>query len=359
MKKIALIYGHEPSGHVTAALAVAEKIRSLGGEPVFVDLSRVLYKRSGPAVSGVYLKTLERVPFVWDAVYDLRLLSAPAAFFRKIFFARAAEKLAAVLRGLGAEAAVCTHSMPCVVLSAGKPGLPVFAVVTDFTAHGFWPARGVDGYFVHDETAALCLSRLGAPGGKITLSGIPVREAFVSPRRRGETLAALGLNQSRPVALVCGGSKGMGAMEACVKTLSEIDGLGIIAICGANKGLKLRLETAKKPGLKILGNEAEPADAMAAADFIAGKPGGVTAAEALALAKPFLIFSPLPGQERRNARYLVSNGAALLAENKAELARAAAALASDKTLRQRLSGNARRLSKPDSAEIIARSALKI
>jgi UDP-N-acetylglucosamine:LPS N-acetylglucosamine transferase len=49
------------------------------------------------------------------------------------------------------------------------------------------------------------------------------------------------------------------------------------------------------------------------------KPGGLTTSECLALGLPMIVVSPIPGQEERNADYLLENGAALKAHDAAGL----------------------------------------
>jgi len=51
-----------------------------------------------------------------------------------------------------------------------------------------------------------------------------------------------------------------------------------------------------------------------------GKPGGVTLAETMALARPFIIYSPLPGQEARNTAFLCRHKLAEGAASAQELA---------------------------------------
>ena len=53
------------------------------------------------------------------------------------------------------------------------------------------------------------------------------------------------------------------------------------------------------------------AEIIAACDLIVSKPGGVTSAEILALGKPLIIYAALPGQENRNATYLLEHNAAM------------------------------------------------
>jgi processive 1,2-diacylglycerol beta-glucosyltransferase len=52
---------------------------------------------------------------------------------------------------------------------------------------------------------------------------------------------------------------------------------------------------------------------MAASDIAVTKPGGLTSSECLAMGLPMILVNPIPGQEERNADYLLENGAALKA----------------------------------------------
>jgi processive 1,2-diacylglycerol beta-glucosyltransferase len=52
---------------------------------------------------------------------------------------------------------------------------------------------------------------------------------------------------------------------------------------------------------------------LGAANLVVSKPGGLTTAEALACGVPLIVVNPIPGQESRNADYLLENGAGLKA----------------------------------------------
>jgi processive 1,2-diacylglycerol beta-glucosyltransferase len=52
---------------------------------------------------------------------------------------------------------------------------------------------------------------------------------------------------------------------------------------------------------------------MDLATLLISKPGGLTTSEALAKHVPLVIVNPIPGQEAYNARYLLSQGAAVQA----------------------------------------------
>ena len=52
---------------------------------------------------------------------------------------------------------------------------------------------------------------------------------------------------------------------------------------------------------------------MDIATLLVSKPGGLTTSEALAKQLPLVMVNPIPGQEAYNARYLLSQGAAVQA----------------------------------------------
>jgi processive 1,2-diacylglycerol beta-glucosyltransferase len=67
--------------------------------------------------------------------------------------------------------------------------------------------------------------------------------------------------------------------------------------------------------LKVVGYTTAMDEYMAASDLIVGKPGGLTTSEALASGLVFVIVSPIPGQEERNADHLLEEGAAIRCNN--------------------------------------------
>lgn len=54
---------------------------------------------------------------------------------------------------------------------------------------------------------------------------------------------------------------------------------------------------------------------MACADLAITKPGGLTVSECLAVGLPMVLIAPIPGQEERNADYLMEQGAAVKAHD--------------------------------------------
>jgi processive 1,2-diacylglycerol beta-glucosyltransferase len=96
---------------------------------------------------------------------------------------------------------------------------------------------------------------------------------------------------------------------------------------------------------------------MAASDLAITKSGGLTTSECLAMGLPMLVFSPIPGQEERNADFLLEQGAALKAYDEAGLEFRVKALLRDRNKLKVLHENAQRIGRAGSAECMLRLVL--
>ena len=94
---------------------------------------------------------------------------------------------------------------------------------------------------------------------------------------------------------------------------------------------------------------------MKAADLAITKPGGLTSSECLAMGLPMILVTPIPGQEERNADYLL--GAALKAYDGPGLEFRVRALLSDPARLAALRAKALALGKPEAASAILERVL--
>jgi processive 1,2-diacylglycerol beta-glucosyltransferase len=91
---------------------------------------------------------------------------------------------------------------------------------------------------------------------------------------------------------------------------------------------------------------------------VVSKPGGLTTSEVLARGAAMAIVNPIPGQESRNADFLLENGAAIKINNAATLPFKLGRLLADREKLEAIKSNARRMAKPQSAFDVARLALR-
>ncbi len=362
--RAAFIYGYEPSGHASAARAIAAALGE-SHQTNFLNVSKDLHPVLGPAVAGIYLQLVQKAPALWEYLYDNSAAATAAAEFGRAYGALEGGKLRTWFAGPRPDVIVGTHAMSLAAAAAEKErggiAARLAAVVTDFHAHRYWARPGVDLYLVPTEQASAALSADGVPADRIRVTGIPIHPRFSRAGRRESAKASLGLDSSRPLALVCGGSKGLGAMAGAVEALGTVSGLQVAAACGSNAALRHGLSSRRGGDRLVLDHiEAEPMrELLQAADFVVGKAGGLTMAEALAAGAIPVILEPLPGQEERNAEFLAAQGAGLRAGGAAEAADIVRGLWADPGRLSVVRARGRALARPEASQRAAEALLDL
>lgn len=94
---------------------------------------------------------------------------------------------------------------------------------------------------------------------------------------------------------------------------------------------------------------------MACADLVITKPGGLTTSECMVMGLPMIVNSPIPGQEERNADYLLEQGVALKAFDGVTLEYRVRRLLDQPELLAGMRERSRALGRPDAAaRVLAR-----
>ncbi|MDE2316725.1 MAG: glycosyltransferase, partial [Xanthomonadaceae bacterium] len=127
----------------------------------------------------------------------------------------------------------------------------------------------------------------------------------------------------------------------------------LVVLAGRNEAVlaTLMLRAAEHPGrLFPFGFTNEVAQLMACADLVITKPGGLTTSECLAMGVPMVVYAPVPGQEERNADYVLEQGAALKAIDLVSLEYRVRELLGEPQRLARMREQARRLGRPQAAQ---------
>jgi processive 1,2-diacylglycerol beta-glucosyltransferase len=320
------------AGHVRAAQALEAAARAATPalRATHLDLLALVPKEFRKLYGEQYIKLVDKLPQLWSLLYSKTDRPSRDSLLGNM--KRAAEKLntrklQSEIAKLRPDVILCTHFLPAELLSRHKAKgaalPPLWVQVTDFDVHALWVHPHVDRYCVASDEVAFRLADRGVPRAKIFVTGIPVMPQFSLPLDRRACAAELGLAPDRfTVALMAGGA-GVGSLdELATRLLRASDDLQLIALAGRNAELLARLRTLAKSHprqLFPLGFTTTVERVMSASDLVVTKPGGLTVSECLAKHKPMLLVSPIPGQEERNADYLLEAGAALKAVDGATL----------------------------------------
>ncbi len=307
-------------GHVKAAQAL---IQYMGGrhsccETRLVDSVSYVNPLIQRLVFGTYLYTVKNVPGIYGKLYDLSEKDEAITDLMKNFNYLLSGRLSRLLAQYSPDAVVCTHTMPLQMLSflkrKGRFNIPVIGIVTDYTHHYFWKLEGVDAFIVAHEYIKEDMIGMGIPPEKVHACGIPVSQNFQSVKDRRLILNKLGLD-NKPTILLMGGSLGLGELQQMLESILRLRrDIQAIAVAGLNEKLRNQLESLARGSSKkvrVLGYTNKISELMDASCLLVSKPGGVTVSEALVKKLPLLVMSPIPGQEERNARFLIDSGAAV------------------------------------------------
>lgn len=356
---VLLVSAANGTGHLRAAEAVREALlaRDVDADVEHVEILSIAPRWVRAFYGALFEKMVSRAPRVWKEIYRFtdgdtynRAYWGPVA--HRILF----REFRRLLRSRPWRVCVCTHFLPA-QLAAGRHGLPPFGlVITDFGLHRFWVQRGVSTYFVATERMKADLRQRRVRRGRIEVTGIPIAPAFAQAPPCDVARAELGLAPDRPVALVMGGGLGIGVEEGVAAALQAAHpAVQVVAVCGKNEGARARLSALGVPDerLRVYGNVQGMERFLSAADVVAGKPGGLTVSETLAVGRPLLLTRPIPGAEEVNTRAVVEEGAGLCASTAAEMREAFHRVFSEPGMLEQMSREARRIGRPHAAPDIA------
>ena len=371
-KKVLILSASVGAGHLRAAdalekafvkLDAAEEVKNID----VLDYTNPLFRR---LYGKAYLDMVNTMPEVLGWMYDS--LDKPwQNEKRRLALDRLnTQPFIKLLKQEKPDIAVCTHFLPAEIISWLKAKEKIFCpqaiVVTDFDAHALWLCHHYEKYFVALEETKVHLEKLGIPGDKIAVSGIPIDPVFAETKDKFEMREKNGLEKGKITILVSAGGFGVGNIEHLLTALSEIKTPAqIVALCGRNEELKTKLEKLANEKLnnqnvnfKPIGFTTAMDEYMSAADVIVGKPGGLTTSEALAKGLVFVVVNPIPGQEERNSDHLLEEGCAIKCNNLPTLAYKFDKLLSDENRFAQMKENVSRLARPKSAETVVENLLK-
>lgn len=358
-KRILLMYVHEYSGHHQAALALGRAFRRVDPKVKceWVDALRYAHPILERLLQRTYLQIVRKRPQVWEYLYNNPSLVKSTQRLRRLIHRFHSQKLRNLLDGFKPGAILCTQAFPCGIVSdykaAHQDPVLLYGVLTDFLPHAYWALEHVDGYFVPSQDAKEKLREDGVDPHRISIAGIPIDGSFNRP--------GPGIPRRIPLVLIMGGSQGIGPIEKIVEELDRLpEDFEMAVVAGKNKPLYRKLAKNLKNFRKKLDLSTytdRMADLMKSAALLVSKPGGLTIAQALALRLPVIFIDPIPGQEQKNASFLLQHRAAIQARSEREVAFFVRQLLRTPAKIAAMKKNMRPLACPDAAERIARWVL--
>ena len=332
MKRIHVLFHDAGGGHRNAALAlqtvVAGQKRDWDMSLIqFQDLTNkldVLRRLTGIQIQEQY-NILLRNGWTLGATQILRVLQATIRLFHgplvklltKYFQQNQADMLVSVIPHFNREI--------CEAWTAVYPGRPFVTLITDladFPPH-FWIEPDRDQYVICGTEKAVQQARALGKGEShvFATSGMILRPDFYAPEQIDSAALRkeLGLRADLPTGILLFGGFGSTVMFDIVERLEVArTAVQLIVICGRNEKLKEEFLT-RKWGLPlhVVGFTKEVHRLMLAADFLIGKPGPGSIAEAMVRGLPVILECnswTLP-QERYNTEWVKEKRVGIVLEN--------------------------------------------
>jgi len=327
--RLLLVTGGLGEGHHAAARAVGERARRVwpGVEIAWTDTLDGMGRGTGPAFRAIYRTCVRHLPWLY-ALYFWLVGHVPPfrAAVRAVIGTWSAPGLAREIARHRPDLVVATFPEGVVGLGRlrrrGALAVPAVALVADPAPHPLWLDPALDLHLV-STAAGAALARWIAPGAAVRVAALPVAARF-----------ATGPSTAVPVAgarvLVSCGSLSFGpVVDACAAVLDA--GADVLVTTARDPGVRRRLAGLARShprgaALRVVDWIDDPAAATRDCAAVVTTAGGATALEALACARPLLLFDPIPGHGRANARVLAAAGLATVCPTPAALTAAVAAL---------------------------------
>ena len=362
-RRLMLVSVSAGNGHVRAAQAIAAhawrdfpqlRLQHLDMMQIVPIAFRKLY-------SDLYMKLASGLPEAWGWLYrktDRESGNSLTGRLRRAIQRWCSRSLFREIDRFKPDVIICTHFLPAELLATAinekRIDCEVWVQVTDFDLHQMWLHPGISGYFVANEELAFRLHRQGVPRKAIVVSGIPVMPVFTTRPDRAEASARLGLDPARFTVLLMGGGAGIGMDPVWItELLNTQPQLQVIVMTGKNFALRevlSRVEREHSDRLRVIGFTEDVASVMMASDLAITKPGGLSTSECLVCGLPMLLVNPIPGQEERNAAFLLQEGVALRADDPLTLQYRLQKLLSDPQLLSSMRERAIALGQPQAAQ---------
>lgn len=351
-----MVSGGGTGGHIFPALSIAEglKQRFPNAEILFVGATGKM--------------EMEKVPAAGFPIVGL-----PVAGFHRGEIWRNLLFLPKLLASLWKARAIVRRFQPdCVIGVGGYASGPVLKVATRMGIPTLLQEQnsyaGVTNKLLGKKATKICVAYQNMerffPKDKIVFTGNPIRKGLDGiAGKSGEACRFFGLDESRPVILVVGGSLGARSLNNALRSkldLMRSSGVQFLWQSGKIYYQELTREPVLKDAhnIRLLEFIQRMDLAYAVADLVISRAGAGTISELCAVGKAsILVPSPNVAEDHQtaNARALADQGAAVLIADREvneRLVEEALLLVEDKEQLLKLSGNIQKMATPDATNDI-------
>ncbi|SHJ25348.1 processive 1,2-diacylglycerol beta-glucosyltransferase [Dethiosulfatibacter aminovorans DSM 17477] len=355
MKKINILILTAPfgNGHKMAAQSLKETFSQQGCNVLLYDI----FTESHPIITNNISRTYERI-FNLGNTYSRFYYGIDRISRTKLIhlYGRFGYSTLKVVTGkFKPDIIVNTFPVMSAAEYSRKIGyqIPVVNVVTDYCCHRLWINDNLDRIYLATDDLKKKLQEMNIPTSKLEVTGIPIRTEFEKNLDMDEVYTKYGIKADKKTVLISAGANGLlkDPGKLC-RELNRHEELQTIIVCGNNGKLKRKIDSMNLKNIHSFGYIDEIHELYKIADLMVTKPGGITLSEAAAANLPLILYKPVPGQEKENAEYFKSKGAALIAKNTSDVASLVLKLVNSPKVLKKMKRNLRRFYNPESSKRI-------
>jgi len=322
--RVLIVSARLGGGHDGAAQAIAARLERAGVQVRIEDFLDAA-PRLGTALETIFRVEVERAPWAYHLEFELwshlgLLTKLARSAFRHFFGGRFVEWIEA----FDPDMILATHPFPAQLLGELRRrdhpsvrGRHLATFLTDFSVHPLWVHPAVDTHFAVSASAATQARRRARLDREVIRVGPFVDERYFAVPDREVARRALGLPREATIALVVGGSWGVGKLLETVRQLAASGAVVPVLLCGRNEELERRARTI--PGVVAVGWTTQVDWWLAAADVVVQNAGGLSALEAMAAGRPVLSYEPIAGHGTENVAAMAESGVTYWAKTPEEL----------------------------------------
>ncbi len=351
-----LFAGGGTGGHLYPAIAVADEIKKLKPESeiIFVGTKSKIEGRVIPKLGygfkSIWIKGFARKFNIENLLFPIKLIVSlvQSVFISFRFKPRVAIGSGGYVAGPAILGASVLGAKIILMESNSYPGITTRLL-----------ERYSDEVHISFEDSKKYLRK----PERIKLTGNPVRKEL-GTTTKDAAKKSFGLDENKLTILVLGGSLGAASINnAIANCINELQKKSLQIIWQTGKNYYQNYKNLNLDSVKILDFIEDMNQAYSACDLLVARAGATTIAELTVLGIPsILIPSPHVAENHQyfNAKSLADNNAAVLINDSdvnSVLKDKIIDVLSDKDLLKSLSINAKKISKPEAANVIAKSAI--
>ncbi len=323
VNKILFVSCSAGAGHKRAAealrLACALKYPKIEARHIdLVDYSDWLIKKT---VSSTYHFLAKHMPEFYGLLYisgDTNLSARMLNIFISLFKINT-RKLHKYVKDFAPNRMVSTHFIASAFLKDHTIDSPLDMVITDYELNRIVLDPEVRKFYAPNEKIKNEILNLGR---RAHSTGIPLHPEFLIEKDLKTTFTDFNLDNKKPTILIMSG--GFGLIEPTIITkniLKNLNNINLLIIAGKNNFKSYnKLNSLQSPAsnnYRVIDFTDRIDELIKISDLIISKPGGLTVTECLAMNKPMLLVSPIPGQEQANVQFIEENNyGRLIADHK-------------------------------------------